>query len=743
MHFQHHVLREGVYMKSFRKNGKEKPIIIGDNIKRKRHGFFRFPKNFKFPDLSDNPKVQFMNKFSLLFHGLLACILVFTIECVSRHSVTSAVSFCISSPLTFLYNALLIFATLLIVYLFKHRALVRIVISIFWMLLGVINGCVLASRVTPFNFADLKLIGDLLSMKNSKYLSAGQEIAVVILLIALATFLILFAFKGPKFKGRVHLFRNLGLLVLCVASIPFITKAAIHSDILSGYFGNLAQGYKDYGFVYSFSASVVDTGMSKPANYTEETIDTINDNVTTEPTTVDSSDMPNIIFMQLETFIDPYELNFLSYSEDPIPNFHKLMENYTTGYLTVPVVGAGTANTEFEVLTGMSCRFFGPGEYPQKTILKKTDCESFAGDLRNLGYSSHVVHNNGGNFYSRANAFSMMGFDTFQSKEMLDITDYTPLGSWPTDDILTPATTEAMDSTEGPDFVYTITVEAHGDYPTYKVIENPAIGVTCEGKTQEQTYAWEYYINQIHNVDEFIQSYIEELSKRDEDTLVIMFGDHLPTMGLTESEVATGDLFQTKYFTWNNFGMSKEDQDLTSYQLVSEYLNRLGIHEGTMTNYHQSKIAAGVKAGTPEYMTDLEALQYDILYGKRYAYNGEDKYPATDLEMGVSDVVIDRAYFFDGKLHIYGSNFTKWSKVYVNGEKVTTNYESGQCLTIKASAVQNGDTITVCQVGSSNTIFRESNEFTVVDPNYVSDTPGSAEQPDEDDLEADDESSQN
>ena len=148
-------------MKSFRKNGKEKPIIIGDNNKRKRHGFFRFLKNFKFPDLSDNPKVQFMNKFSLLFHGLLACILVFTIECVSRHSFTSAVSFCISSPLTFLYNALLIFATLLIVYLFKHRALVRIVISIFWMLLGVINGCVLASRVTPFNFADLKLIGDL------------------------------------------------------------------------------------------------------------------------------------------------------------------------------------------------------------------------------------------------------------------------------------------------------------------------------------------------------------------------------------------------------------------------------------------------------------------------------------------------------------------------------------------------------------------------------------------------------
>ena len=105
-------------MKSFRKERKEKPIIIGNNNTKRRHGFFSFLKSFNFPDLSDSPKVKFMNKFSLLFHGLLACILVFAIEWVSRHSFTSAVSFCISSPLTFLYNALLIFATLLIVYIF-------------------------------------------------------------------------------------------------------------------------------------------------------------------------------------------------------------------------------------------------------------------------------------------------------------------------------------------------------------------------------------------------------------------------------------------------------------------------------------------------------------------------------------------------------------------------------------------------------------------------------------------------
>ena len=63
----------------------------------------------------------------------------------------------------------------------------------------------------------------------------------------------------------------------------------------------------------------------------------------------------------------------------------------TSGYLTVPVVGAGTANTEFEVLSGMSMQYFGTGEYPYKTILKKTDCESTAADMEPMPYITMAV----------------------------------------------------------------------------------------------------------------------------------------------------------------------------------------------------------------------------------------------------------------------------------------------------------------------------------------------------------------
>ena len=279
----------------------------------------------------------------------------------------------------------------------------------------------------------------------------------------------------------------------------------------------------------------------------------------------------------------------------------------------------------------MGMQFFGLGEYPYKTILKQTNCESIASDLKTLGYGAHAVHNNGGNFYSRKNAFSMMGFDTFTSKELMDIHEYTPLGTWPTDDILVGEVEKSLDYTpDQPDFVYTITVESHGDYPREQVIEDPEIVVTGP-EDEGMRYAWEYYVNQLHEVDDFIGDLIEMLSERDEKTMVILFGDHLPTMGLTEEDMATGSLFQTQYVTWNNFGLEKQDKDMTSYQLLADMTKDLGIETGTMFTFHQKRDSYATEE---EYQKDMELLQYDILYGEHYVYDGGNPYPATDIVMG-------------------------------------------------------------------------------------------------------------
>ena len=103
--------------------------------------------------------VKVCNWLSLPLQALGCCILYLVIEAFSRHSLASAWSYMVESPWVFLYNAFLIFTTFMVVYLFRRRVLVRLIMSCFWLLLGIINGVILANRVTPFTragFAELK-----------------------------------------------------------------------------------------------------------------------------------------------------------------------------------------------------------------------------------------------------------------------------------------------------------------------------------------------------------------------------------------------------------------------------------------------------------------------------------------------------------------------------------------------------------------------------------------------------------
>lgn len=668
-----------------------------------------------------NQRINFLNKYSLLFHALISCIIVFVVELISRRDFFSACSFVGSHTAAYLYNAFIVFSSLCLVYLFRRRAFFRIVISGFWITLGVINGCILSNRVTPFGFTDLKCINDLFAMNNTNYFTAEEATLVVLGLGLFALFCVVLFIKGPRYQGKIHkVIVTASIVSVLFIGLPVTTSAAQNANVVASYFSNIAQGYENYGFIYGFSSSVVDRGMSKPDTYSEENIASIEADVanTKKETTVTEESAPNVICVLLESFCDPDEIKFLDYNEDPIPTFHELEENYTTGYLTVPVVGAGTANTEFEVLTGMSMQYFGTGEYPYKTILKKTDCESTAADLASIGYGTHAVHNNGGNFYSRVNAFSMMGFDTFTSKELMNIQTYTPNGSWATDDILVDETIKTLDATpDQPDFTYTITVGTHGDYPTEPVIVNPkyvASGLEDEASANQ----WTYYINQLNEIDTFMADLIEEVNKRGEDTVIVFFGDHLPTMGLTDEDMVSGDIYKTNYVTWNNMGLEKNDADLYAYQLLASITDSVGIHEGTILSYHQTQ------ADNETYLDGLNNLQYDILYGNRYCYNGEDRYPATDIVMGIDDVTVENVFDNLGgsEVIIYGQNFTKWSKVYINDEKVSTIFSSSNSLIINKDKLKDGDTIKVCQMGSSNTLFRSSNEFTYSDPNVPADT---------------------
>ena len=371
--------------------------------------------------------LKYLNMFSVPLQFLAVCVGYFFIEAMSRHSLFEAADFMTGRPLVFLYNAALIFTTTLVVYLFRRRVFVRTILTIFWMGLGIINGVLLSTRVTPFTGPDLHLITDAFEIAD-RYLSPFFFVIVVILFILAVLGLILLFFKGPKYQGKMSYKLNVPLVLAGVLAFAGTTKLALEKRVLSNYFGNIAFAYEDYGYPYCLATTVFNTGIGMPRDYSEKTIENIVKSEESLPETGEKR--PNILFLQLETFYDPTQVEFLEFSEDPIPNFRKMMDEYSSGYYKVPSVGAGTANTEFESITGMSMRYFGPGEYPYKGILKETTCESAAYVLKNLGYRTHAIHNNEANFYGRRKVFSNLGFDTFTSEEYMAEQDDTTPTDW-------------------------------------------------------------------------------------------------------------------------------------------------------------------------------------------------------------------------------------------------------------------------------------------------------------------------
>ena len=116
----------------------------------------------------------------------------------------SACSFVGSHTAAFLFNAFIVFVSLSLVYLFRRRAFFRIFISGFWIILGIINGCILSNRVTPFGFTDLKCINDLFAMNNTNYFTAEEATIVVIGLGAFFLFCAVLFIKGPRYQGKIH-----------------------------------------------------------------------------------------------------------------------------------------------------------------------------------------------------------------------------------------------------------------------------------------------------------------------------------------------------------------------------------------------------------------------------------------------------------------------------------------------------------------------------------------------------------
>lgn len=618
-------------------------------------------------------KVSFKNIKKAVILKQLAVVAVAAIlanmyiEIFARFSVAKAMQFFAMNPLITLANVLLIFAVLAACVLFKRWVFALAIFTSFWIILGTVNGILLTNRMTPFTTKDVRNVVDGFSIVTN-YLSVKViALSVSAVVIVLLFFIFLFR-KGKRLDTEVPYRRNLVIVIIIISFMLGSMKVFTETGVLQTFFGNLAYAYRDNGVPYGFMTTWVNDGISKPGNYSEEQIKKIIKKAKPYGKS-NNKKKPNIIFLQLESFIDPTNIKGVKFNKDPIPYYRKLMKEYSSGLLTVPAVGAGTSNTEYEAITGKSVRFFGPGEYPYKSILQEKTCESLPYILKKQGYKSHAIHNHRGGFYDRNKVFSKLGFDTFTSLEYMNGVSSTPKG-WARDDVLLKYIMKSLKSTKGRDYIYTISVQGHGKYPEERILASPKIKALAAEPAQ-QKWAYEYYANQINEMDEFVERLTNKLKTLNEDVVLVMYGDHIPAIEVDEKQIKRGNVFNTQYVIWDNMGLKKQDKNIASYNLAADVLKRVNIYGNSDSigfNYAQRH------SGDKDYLKNLKALAYDELYGHRYLYGSKSGYGSTNLQMGIDRIYIDKIVKLDKKYYIKGNNFTPYSKVSLNGKVLNTIY---------------------------------------------------------------------
>lgn len=467
---------------------------------------------------------------------------------------------------------------------------------------------------------------------------------------------------------------------------------------------NLSQkmNYDENGMMLGFILNTEYLKVPEPVNYQEGGIKQIIEaNKATYP--ADPAFTPNVIFVMSEAFWDPTLMKNMSFSEDPMPFFHSLQKSQTSGTMLSPVYGGGTANTEFEALTGFSTQFLPDGAIPYSQYVNKP-IEALPTILQRQGYATSAIHPYDNWFYNRNNVYKNLGFDKFISKESFDSPEYK--GQYIRDTELSKKILAEVKETDKPDFIYATSMQNHGPYSTTPNPENK-IKVSGSNLSPASQAIMDNYTNSVSDVDQSLKQLIEGLEQSHEPTEVIFYGDHLPMLGddysvYKEAGFIKGDdsyqdyenLHSVPFVTWNNFSTAKQNLNMSA-NFLGTYALQLAQKSGSpMTDFLSNLMKNGSdivinqdylsqEKITPTEVTQYKQLQYDLLFGKEFAYQLDPSHkPPTNngYIQGDGPIKITNAAIADGLLTIQGENFIENGKVYINGKLVESTFASSKGL---------------------------------------------------------------
>lgn len=642
----------------------------------------------------------------------LSFLLVFLGESFHRGSIENGKNFLDNQTTVFLLNYLIFLMITSIAFFFKKTRMVYGIISTILMGFYMASGVITGFRGTPLIWADMFSFKEGLAIAGN-YLNLNILKYTVIALVIIIAILVLLWFS-ERYKSRNKVINPYGFIIFPLSIFAVGAFYGNAKGSIEVYRWDLPVSYERNGFIYSFLDTAAGFKVKEPSDYNKASIEKIKNDIIEEAQLASNdtkmasampAKFPNIIIVQLESFMDLHRINGLTFKEDPIPTFRKIASESTNGFLKVPTYGGGTVRSEFEVLTGLSTDYLPVGEIPNNNILKKQPVESLAYILHDYGYGTNVIHNYEGNFYNRDTVYPNLGFDKYISMEYMDKPNNQ---SWqyPEDVLNIEPIEDIISNNEKPQFIYNVTVESHGGYSSSD-FENYTVDGNLD---QEEKNELQCYIDKLRGVDEYIKELLDYVESSGEPTVIAMFGDHLPSLKIInddESVLKDGNKYLADFFIWDNIGLPKENINMEAEEFTTYILEKLNMVAGVMPTFHNAY------KDDEHYKEDFELLQYDMLFGNKYILNeNKNKYEKTNMKMGLKEITLNNYDIKDDILTVTGDNFNYKSKIIINGKIKETNFIDENTLTT-TEIPSNIKSISVGQIGKYDKILSSSNSLEI------------------------------
>ena len=336
------------------------------------------------------------------------------------------------------------------------------------------------------------------------------------------------------------------------------------------------------GFFVSFILDIHFLQIEEPKNYSDEyALSLLNEQ---EVEKVEApEELPDIIAIMDETFSDPAVLGEFETNKDYMPFVHSILRgevaNTISGYTDVSVLGGNTANSEFEFLTGNSMAFFPNGSVPYLQYIRD-GISTIVPQLEEYGYTTYGTHPYRAKGWNREFIYDLMGFDYRYFQGSFPFED--KLRNYVSDEADFKSILEWRNNTEGPFFMFNVTMQNHSNYGGDFDNFDPQIVAKFKN-----TYSNKYlnkYLSLMYETDQDVASLLSELSQSDRKTIVVFWGDHQPNdyvvrpiykeYGLdfdNQTYEQQQQRQKTPFFIWANYDI----QEQTNVEISLNYLNIL------------------------------------------------------------------------------------------------------------------------------------------------------------------------